>query len=169
MTFDFINAPPPAAQLQTYKPEPEDEKMVRDGLAFLVVRAPFFAHLVYNEMQIKYSRDIPVAATDARTIFFNTDGLKAIQASVSHISFITAHEVAHYFFGDLVMQLLVSDADVEDATARLEAMVTSGVIEALEDAQSTVWSQLLASEVRNFRQLDDVNGLACDVVLTVHV
>jgi hypothetical protein len=70
---------------------------------------------------------------------------------------------------DVQMQLMVAAPDTEDATQRLEDIISSGVLDALESADSTVWTSLAISEVRNFRQLDDVNGLACDVVIVIHI
>jgi predicted metal-dependent peptidase len=106
--FDIATAIPPRADtIPTYKPVPEDERMVRDALAFLVIKAPFFAHLVYNEMHIAYietdASGIKWAATDARTIFINVKEMRAAKWTLANIAFVIAHECAHAFLMDLVM------------------------------------------------------------------
>ena len=67
------------------------------------------------------------------------------------------------------LEVMVADADLENATRQLESIISSGIVDALEAAQTSAWSTCRAEQIRNFRQLDDVNGLACDVALVVNV
>jgi len=95
-----------AANFSRYKPDPADEKLIRDAMAFLVIKSPFFAHLLYNECRMSYTKDIPIAATDGMNIMFNIDTVKALQLTIQEIAFIVAHEVAHCFFGDLLLNAM---------------------------------------------------------------
>lgn len=88
--------------LPTYKPTPAEEKIVRDAVAFLVIRSPFFAHLLYSECVICYSDVVPYAATDGKYQYYNTRGDFA-QMTISERAFIIAHETSHCMFGDLLM------------------------------------------------------------------
>lgn len=88
--------------LPQYKPTPEEEKIVRDAVAFLVIRSPFFAHLLYSECVICYSDLIPYAATDGKYQYYNTRGDFA-KMTIAERAFIIAHETAHCMFGDLLM------------------------------------------------------------------
>ena len=100
---DILNIVPEAAGLSTFQPDPLDERLVRDALAYLVVRAPFFAHLFYHNMKIAFTYEVPIAATDAHTIFLNPDGIREHKMTIQEVAFVLVHEVAHYFFGDLLM------------------------------------------------------------------
>ena len=95
-----------ASNFTRYKPEPADEKLIRDAMAFLVIKSPFFAHLLYNECRMSYTKDIPIAATDGLNIMFNIDTVKLLQLTIQEIAFIIAHEVAHCFFGDLLLSAM---------------------------------------------------------------
>lgn len=88
--------------LPTYKPTPAEEKIVRDALAFLVIRSPFFAHLLYSECIICYSDLVPYAATDGKYQYYNTRG-KFAEMTIAERAFIIAHETSHCMFGDLLM------------------------------------------------------------------
>jgi hypothetical protein len=67
------------------------------------------------------------------------------------------------------LSVMVANADLEAATTNLEAIICSSLIEDLEEFGTPAWSQLVIGEARQWRQLDDIDGLGCDLVLTVHV
>lgn len=100
---------PPRAYIPTYKPGREDERYIRDGLAFLTMTAPFWSHILYSEMAIVYSHDIPYAATDAHYIFVNPDGMREAEMGIEEVAFVLAHEVCHYMFGDLLLGMVWRD------------------------------------------------------------
>lgn len=104
MSYDLANVKLKAADITTIKPTKQEEDQTREGMAFLVVKAPFFAHLLYNELRIAYTRDprILTAATDGLSIFVNPDFFDTLK--IAERSFVLAHEVAHAFLGDLLLQ-----------------------------------------------------------------
>jgi len=109
-----------ASGLPTYKPTAAEEKLIRDGMAFLVIKSPFFAHLLYNEMRIAYSNVIPYAATDARTVFFNPTNMIKEGFTIAEVAFVVAHEISHCFFGDLLLgQKFQRDGFVTGRSGRL--------------------------------------------------
>lgn len=92
-------------------------------------------------------------------------------AMLSYAEPLTYH-VAHCREGvrcDFVLSLLVANADLGAATANLEALVSSTLVEDLEDFKTAAWSQCIVTEARQWRQLDDIDGLGCDLAVTVHV
>jgi hypothetical protein len=70
---------------------------------------------------------------------------------------------------EFVLTLMVANADLEAATTNLEAILCSTLIEQLEDASNAAWSNLIVGEARTFRRLESIDGLACDLAVTVHV
>jgi len=102
-TFDLADAVARRAPMPTYKPTPEDEKFIRDSMAYLVMKHAFWAHLLYNEMRIEYTEAVPFAATDSYTIFLNPKAMREAGWTFAEVAFVLAHEVAHFFFGDLLM------------------------------------------------------------------
>lgn len=94
-----------AAPIRSYKPLPEEEKLIRDGLAYVVIKAPMFAHLFYNETRLVYSLDIPMAATDGRTIFVNPRAMIAAKWTLKNVAFVLLHEIGHVIFNDLVLAM----------------------------------------------------------------
>jgi len=106
--FNIMTSKPQRVPIPTIKPNAADEKFVRDAMAYLVFRAPFFAHILYSEMQVKYCDDsmgFPVAATDAHSIFINVNAIKRYSMKIPEMAFVLAHEVGHYIFCDLVMSV----------------------------------------------------------------
>ena len=99
--FNLADAVARRAPVPTYKPDPADEKYIRDSMAYLVMKHAFWAHLLYNEMRIEYTEVIPLAATDSYTIFVNPKAMRKLGWTFAEVAFVLAHEVAHYFFGDL--------------------------------------------------------------------
>ena len=105
--FNIADAVARRAPIPTYKPHESDEKYIRDSMAYLVMKHPFWAHLLYNEMNIAYVDldAIPFAATDSYTIFLNPKRMRKEGWTFAEVAFVLAHEVAHYFFGDLIMMV----------------------------------------------------------------
>lgn len=69
------------------------------------------------------------------------------------------------------IELMVANADIEQATQQLEALIddTVGIIGIIEEIESAAWSNLVVAEARNFRRLESLDGYGCDLALTVHV
>jgi predicted metal-dependent peptidase len=107
-TIDITTASPPEAnELQRYSPTQPVEKSFRDGLAYLVFKWTLFAQLIYTDMKLAYTKDVPIAATDATTIFLNPEGFEANGITdVLEIVFVLAHEVCHRIFNDLVLAIV---------------------------------------------------------------
>lgn len=103
--FDLATAQSPAAGIPTYEPSKVDEKMIRDAIAYLVVKSPFFAHLLYNEMKLAFTEhpSVPYGATDGHTVFINPAGCRQGDWTLAQVAFLIAHEIAHGFLRDLIM------------------------------------------------------------------
>lgn len=93
-----------ACDIPLYKPTHEEEKCIREAVAFLVVKTPFFAHLLYQECTIVYSTAVPWAATDGKQLIFNPQAMIRDKWDIANVAFVIAHEVAHCMFGDLLMR-----------------------------------------------------------------
>ena len=92
------------APFPTFKPDQAVERVYRDALAYLVFKWSLFAQLIYSELEIEYTVHVPVAATDAKSIFINPDGfVRAEITDVLEIVFVEAHEVYHFILYDVVM------------------------------------------------------------------
>lgn len=92
-----------AAQVPTYAPMPLERKHIEDGIAFLVAKAPFFASFLFNECVIRFSTEIPIAATDGHVLFFNPRAMMDLGFTIANVAFVAAHEVCHCMYGDLPM------------------------------------------------------------------
>jgi hypothetical protein len=66
--IDISTAAPPEAPAQRYTPEPQVERKFRDALAYLVFKWQLFAQLIYSDMHLVYTHDVPIAATDSKRI-----------------------------------------------------------------------------------------------------
>jgi predicted metal-dependent peptidase len=105
--IDISTAAPPEAPAQRYTPEPQVERKFRDALAYLVFKWQLFAQLIYSDMHLVYTHDVPIAATDSKTIFINPDGFEENGIKdLLEIVFVLAHEVSHRIFNDLVMSIV---------------------------------------------------------------
>jgi predicted metal-dependent peptidase len=99
--------PPRADDLQRYTPTPEVEKRFRDALAYLVFKWQLFAQMIYSDMHMAYTPDVPIAATDSKTIFINPEGFERDKITdVLELVFVLAHEVCHRLFNDLVLSVV---------------------------------------------------------------
>ena len=99
-----VNAiiPPRADSLRCFKPTREQERISDDGLSFLNMTAVFWSTILYRELPIKHTHDVPLAATDSHYIYVNVDEMKELKWTVENVAFVQAHEVLHYLLGDLV-------------------------------------------------------------------
>ena len=58
-------------------------------------------------MRMAFTRDVPIAGTDSKTIFINPDGFEENDITdVLEIVFVLAHEVGHRIFNDLVLNVV---------------------------------------------------------------
>ena len=64
--------------------------------------AAFWANIFYAEMNLVYSKAIPLAATDSHNIYVNPPAMQALGWDVEHVAFVNAHEVLHYTLADLI-------------------------------------------------------------------
>lgn len=74
---------------------------IRSMLAFIVVKQTFFAALLYGELKIVYTEDVPVAATDGLSVYINPWNYR--ERKMAHGAFIFCHEVLHYVRGDCLL------------------------------------------------------------------
>ena len=95
---------PPRARLATYKPSSADRKTIHDGLGYLSMTTAFWSSMFYK-MQLAYSYAIPLAATDAHTVFVNPPAMRELGWTVENVAFVEAHEVCHYIMSDLIMAM----------------------------------------------------------------
>lgn len=102
-TFDLTTTVSKRALVVPYQPNAVDDKYVSDGKAFMVMKAAFWAHFLYNEMRIVFTKDVPISATDAHSIFINIDGMRKHDFGFAEICFVLAHEVLHRVLCDLIL------------------------------------------------------------------
>lgn len=101
---DIVTARPMASGIRTLKPTNDMENYIHEGLAYSVVRSPFFAHLFYNETQLRYADKFgSIAATDAKSIFVDAERMIALQLDMFNVAFVLCHEVGHVVRNDLLM------------------------------------------------------------------
>ena len=103
MTLTLLPTTSERAPLRPYKPSAKDIKLIEDASAYLSMVMPFCSHILYSELAIVYTRDVPWAATDAHSIFVNVDGMKDEDWDIEEIAFVLAHEILHYVFADLLI------------------------------------------------------------------
>jgi predicted metal-dependent peptidase len=103
--FDLIDAKARHAAVPGYTPSADEEKFISEALAYLVVRAPFWAHMLYAEMRIVYTDHVPIAATDSYVIYVNVKGMREKGMGIAEVAFVIAHEISHAMFGDLIMMV----------------------------------------------------------------
>ncbi len=92
--------------IRGYKPSRAEEKYIADARGFLTMTAPFWSHILYAELPIVYTDDVPLAGTDGRRIYVNVPNMQAAGWGLEEVAFVLAHEVMHYVYGDL-MQAVV--------------------------------------------------------------
>ena len=64
---------PRATSLTTYKPNAKQRRLIEDSGALMSLTATFWASILYGEMDIRYTKDVPYAATDGHSIYVNPD------------------------------------------------------------------------------------------------
>jgi len=94
--------PPKADSLRCFKPTREQERISDEGLSFLNMTACFWSTILYRELPIKHTYDVPLAATDSHYIYVNVDEMKELKWTVENVAFVQAHEVLHFLLADLV-------------------------------------------------------------------
>jgi predicted metal-dependent peptidase len=83
-------------------------------MAFLVIKSAFFAHILYQECVITYTDEVPIAATDGKSLYFNINAIIGLKWTIPEIAFVVCHEVAHVFLGDIAMMAKWRAAKVVD-------------------------------------------------------
>jgi VWA-like domain (DUF2201)/Putative metallopeptidase domain len=93
------------APLRVHKPSREEDNYIRNGVAFLNMTFPLCSNIFYGEMDLKYTHDVPWAATDSHDIFFNARACMAAGWDVEEVAFVIAHEGFHYILADLIQAM----------------------------------------------------------------
>lgn len=89
--------------LSAYKPSPTEVRYVENGRGFLNMTAAFWAALLYNELPIVYTHDVPLAATDGHSCFINPTAMLKLGWTIENLAFVKGHEVLHYVLGHMIM------------------------------------------------------------------
>jgi predicted metal-dependent peptidase len=98
----------------TFPPTAVQEKLIREPMAFMVIKAAFYAHILYQECIIEYTEEVPIAATDGKALYFNPEKIRELGWTIQEICFVEAHEVSHVFLGDIAMMAKWAAAGVVD-------------------------------------------------------
>lgn len=94
-----------ADRLQPCSLTPQEERMWNETRVALLWQAPMFTHIFYEMMNCSTSSyialftkspDIPIAATDGKSLILNPDGF--FKYDLQERVFICAHEIAHNIF-----------------------------------------------------------------------
>jgi len=88
------------------KVDPALRKLFDNSFSYLVFKWQLFSQMIYSGMHVKYTPDVPIAATDSKSIFLHPAGF--IDAEIDdepQIAFVLAHEVGHRFLDDMVVML----------------------------------------------------------------
>ena len=86
-----------------FEPDANQERLIREPMAFMVIKASFYANILYQECEVKYTTEIPIAATDGKGLYFNPYEMIKLGWTIQEIVFVVAHEVSHVFLGDIAM------------------------------------------------------------------
>lgn len=81
----------------------KEERFMEDSRGFLAGTAAFWAALLYNELPIVYTHDVPLAATDGHSCFINPTEMMRLDWTIENVTFVAAHEVSHYMLGHMIM------------------------------------------------------------------
>lgn len=93
---DFLEITLDTDTCRRYVPTQEEEDKVRNAMAFLVIKAPFFAHVLYNDTPIIYTLEVPYGATDGVSCLLNPQGFH--DWDIPTVAFLIAHEIGHKIF-----------------------------------------------------------------------
>ena len=104
-SFDLIRSEAAKATLRHKKPTFEEDKYISDACTYVLVKHPFFAHLLYSQARICYTDAVPFAATDSYHIYVNVPGMIAAGMGIAEAAFVLVHEVCHIIFGDLILMV----------------------------------------------------------------
>lgn len=108
MTFDITTVTAPRLAAARAKLTPAQEKFLGDARSYMILRAPFWAHYLYNEMElwpITPGAVPSIAATDSHKIFVDVETMMAGGMNIKHCAFVLAHEVCHGFLDDLLISV----------------------------------------------------------------
>lgn len=83
----------PQGRMRPCELTPTQQSAAEIARVGFMAAAPFYAHYFYSEMREMFTKDIPTAATDGRTIYINPEYLEARKPAER--VFIYAHEVDH--------------------------------------------------------------------------
>ena len=97
-----------------FPPTDPQEDLIHKPMAFLVIKSSFFAHILYQECEICYTDEVPIAATDGKSLYFNPTAMLKLGWSIAEIAFVVCHEVSHVFLGDIAMMAKWRAAKVVD-------------------------------------------------------
>lgn len=75
------------------EPTPNEKYAAEVARVAFMAACPFYAHYFYSEMREMFTKDIPTAATDGRTIYINPEYM--LERKPMERVFIYAHEVEH--------------------------------------------------------------------------
>jgi predicted metal-dependent peptidase len=75
---------------------PDDLQHISPAITKLTLRYPHVSFYMWARCRIASSADVPVAATDGRTVYVNPEAIKAY--ALDAVVFILAHEVTHVMF-----------------------------------------------------------------------
>jgi len=92
-----------ADMLTAIVPTREEQRAVEEARGFMNAIASFWSALLYGELPIVFTEDVPLAATDGHSVFLNIKACLALGWTVENICFVLAHEVAHYMLGHMIM------------------------------------------------------------------
>ena len=71
----------------------------------MLVKYPFFGSVVAS-VGYEENKDIPTAATDGETIYYNSEYLEGL--SVEEQTFVFAHEVCHIAFNHILLKFFLN-------------------------------------------------------------
>ena len=77
---------------------PAQQTAMDTVITWTVFHQPFFAHMLMAELPIVFTKEVPIAATDAFRIFINPDTF--FTYTISEQAFILCHEVMHCVYSD---------------------------------------------------------------------
>lgn len=132
----------------------------------MLVKYPFFGSVVTN-VSYKENKDIPTAATDGKTIYYNPEFLNGL--SVEEQTFIFAHEVCHIAFNHILRsdgkdpQLwnIATDAVINSFLKRDGLKIVEGGVDMAEainyDAEQ-LYEKLLKEKQQHQEQNHNGNG-----------
>jgi predicted metal-dependent peptidase len=107
-SIDILSAEAPLLYgIRREDPTKEIEKEWRDAMSYLVFKWQFFAQMIYDGMELVFTPDVPLAATDSVHIFINHANLMLFGIDdIMQRVFVLGHEVSHRVRNDLIMSIV---------------------------------------------------------------